>query len=255
MRFFVVEGFWVNVDLCEEKEPKAARLNQDTWSIEVSTWSMKSWRGWTWELMSCFFLQSFWFDVSCSIFSTNHHICGCPFSQGCLAGSVFGFRISGAWWPWLAIQPHCLELHAQHPPGARHPNNALRYWWNNHTAPPCWRRRWVGWWWRNGENMGYARRRIPSGGTKGEKRCEAELFVKKKWGNFIVIVLFFWVFWRKGGPWSWPVCAGKLVEGNMKLTFPWENETRAKLMLLRWALESWSTCRFDTSRFLDDIFI
>ena len=25
----------MNVDLCEEKEPKAARLNQDTWSIEV----------------------------------------------------------------------------------------------------------------------------------------------------------------------------------------------------------------------------
>ena len=31
----------MNVDLCEEKEPKAARLNQDTWSIEVSTWSIE----------------------------------------------------------------------------------------------------------------------------------------------------------------------------------------------------------------------
>lgn len=159
MRFFVVEGFWMNVDLCEEKPPKAARLNQDVWSIEVlKRVHMRTCAFFTSRiLIGCILYHLSWGN------QTNPHICG-PFKTSSLPGPFSS-------WPWLALQPQCQGLHALHPPGVgQHPNDALRYWFHRLPAPPCWRRRWVGWWWRNGPNIEYARRRVHSGGTKGEKK-------------------------------------------------------------------------------------
>lgn len=204
--------------------------------LELRGWiktfgALTCWRGWTWELKSFFSKRGFWLDGILYHLSwgnqANHHICG-PFKTSSLPGPSSS-------WPWLSIQPQCQGLHALHPPGVgQHPNDALRYWFPRFPVPPCWRRRWVGWWWRNGPNMDYARRRAHSGGTKGEKKKMWRFFPtfgRKKWGkhlgehviltsNFLPVLEG-----EKAGFLFLNRCfrvlpAGKLVEENMKLTFP-----------------------------------